>query len=175
MSFSNSNAFLNQEFVREVNKNIVAELEQRLTIVEKDVIMWTGQQFDFLSHGKRTVGLQLYKIAYCLDVHDFHIKMLSRSFVGLIENITANSNQNKTYVQHLTKQIAALACGAQENSQQLIQILMQRRCDYISHINMNDMEIERLILSNNAGFFDHIYGLIEEKHNLNMLILKLQL
>jgi len=112
MSFASFSAFPEQHCVREVNQNIVVELQQRLNIVETDVILWTEQQFDFLSYGKRKVGLQLYKIAYCLDVDDFDIKMLSRSFDGLIENITANSNQNKTYVQHLTKQIAALASAA---------------------------------------------------------------
>jgi len=137
MSFTNYNSYLNQDCVREVNKHLVVELQQQLNIVEQNVILWTGQQLDLLS-GKSTVGLRLHRIAYCLDADDFDIKILSRSFVGLIENITANSNQKKTCAGHLTKQIAALASVAQESSEHLIDILMKRRYEHISHAEMND-------------------------------------
>jgi len=96
MSFKNYNSYLNKDCVREVKKHLVMELQQRLNIVEKNVISWTEQPFDLSSDwlsNNHTVFKQLYGIAYCLDENDFDIKMLSRSFVGLIENIIANSNQ----------------------------------------------------------------------------------
>jgi len=174
MSLTNYNSYLNEDCVREVNKHIVAELQQRLNRVEKDVILWTGQQFDFLPYDRIRVGFQLYKIAYCLDAVDFDIKMLSRSFVGLIENITANSNEKKTHAEHITKQIAVLESVTQENSEHFIKILIKRRYECMLHIVMNDDEIEKLIQSNNDGLFDYIYGLLEEKHSLKMLMKKLR-
>ena len=116
----------------------------------------------------------MYKIAYCLDADDFDIKMLSRNFIGLIENITANSNMKNTNAEHLTKQIVTLTSAAQENSEHLIDILRKRRDEYISHARMNGGKIENLILSNNNGLFTHIYGLLEERHCLKKLIMKLQ-
>jgi len=139
----------------------------------KDVTLWIGQQFDYLPYGRKRVGLQLYKIAYCLDVDDFDIKMLSRSFLGLIENITANSNVKKTYAEHITKQIAVLASVAQGNSEHFIEDLKKKRHECILHVEMNDTEIQKLIQSHNDGLFDYIYGLLEEQHKLKMLIKKL--
>jgi len=173
MSCTNYKSYLNEDCVQEVNKHVVVELQQRVNVIEENVILWTEEQFDFLS-GKSRIGLLLYTIAYCLDADDFDIKMLSRNFIGLIENITANSNKKNTYAEHFTKQIVTLASAAQENSEYLIDILRERRYKYISHAIMNDDAIEKLILSNNNGLFTHIYGLLEEKHHLKMLIMKLQ-
>ena len=175
MSCTNYKSYLNEDCVREVNKHFVVELQQRVNLIEKNVILWTEEQFDFLSlSGKSRVGLLLYKIAYCLDANDFDIKMLSTNFTGLIENITAISNKKNTHAEHLTTQIVTLAYAAQENSEHLIDFLRERRYEYISHARMNDDEIENLILSNDNGLFTHIYGLLEEKHCLKMLIMALQ-
>jgi len=174
MSLINYNSYLNEDCVREVNKHIVAELQQRLNRVEKDVILWTEQQFGYLPYDRISLGLQLYKIAHCLDADDFDINMLTRSFVGLIENIKANSNEKKTHAEHITKQIAVLESVAQEKSEHFIEFLIKRRYECMLHVEMNDDEIENLMQYNNNGLFDYIYGLLEEKHSLKMLIKKLR-
>jgi len=140
-----------------------------------NITLWTKEQFDILSFGTKHLGLGsiLFGIAYCLDADEFDVKMLSGSFDGLIENITVNSNTKKKYVENITKQIQIMTCDTHKNNAQAIEFLIKKRDDYILHTKMNDIETERLMASNDAGEFDHIYLLLDEKYKLKMLILQI--
>ena len=160
--------------VREENRHLVAELQQRLDVVEQSVVLWAEQQTVFLSLGKSTVRLQLDKIAECLDGDDFEVSMLSRSFEGLVGTLNSKSDQKRACVEHLTKEIAILAATAEPKYEHLIEILDKRRCECISHAQRNDLEIKGLAQSSDAGGFAHIYALLDEKTSLQMLIASLQ-